>query len=56
MVEELKKGDKIVTTGGIIAEVVKNEPEFIKAKISDGVEVKVDKAAVAKKIDGENKA
>ncbi len=53
MVESLKKGDKIVTTGGIIAEVVKNEPEFIKAKIADGVEVKIDKAAVARKLDNE---
>ena len=43
MVENLKKGDKIITTGGIIAEVVKNEPEFIKAKIADNVEVKIDK-------------
>jgi preprotein translocase subunit YajC len=53
MVENLKKGDKIVTTGGIIAEVVKNETDFIKAKISDNVEVKIDKAAVARKLDDE---
>jgi len=53
MVESLKKGDKIVTTGGIIAEVVKNESDFIKAKISDNVEVKIDKAAVARKLDDE---
>jgi preprotein translocase subunit YajC len=53
MVENLKKGDKIVTTGGIIAEVVKNEPDFIKAKIADGVEVKIDKAAVARKLEEE---
>ena len=54
MVESLKKGDKIVTTGGIIAEVVKNEPDFIKAKIADGVEVKIDKAAIARKLNDEN--
>jgi preprotein translocase subunit YajC len=53
MVESLKKGDKIITTGGIIAEVVKNEPDFIKAKISDNVEVKIDKAAVARKLNDE---
>ena len=53
MVENLKKGDKIVTTGGIIAEVVKNESEFIKAKIADNVEVKIDKAAVARKLNDE---
>ncbi|NPA11610.1 MAG: preprotein translocase subunit YajC [Epsilonproteobacteria bacterium] len=54
MVESLKKGDKIVTTGGIIAEVVKNEEEFIKAKIADGVEVKIDKSAIARKLNDEN--
>ena len=53
MVESLKKGDKIVTTGGIIAEVIKNEEDFIKAEIAKGVEVKIDKAAVARKLDDE---
>ena len=53
MVENLKKGDKIVTIGGIIAEVVKNEDSFIKAKIADNVEVKIDKSAVARKLDDE---
>jgi preprotein translocase subunit YajC len=53
MVNNLKKGDKIVTTGGIIAEVVKNEEGFIKAKIADNVEVKIDKAAVARKYEEE---
>ena len=53
MVEALKKGDKIVTTGGIIAEVVKNEESFIKAKIADNVEIKIDKAAIARKVEEE---
>jgi preprotein translocase subunit YajC len=53
MVEKLKKGDKIITTGGIIAEVVKNEPEFLKVKINDNVEVKLDKSAVARKLNDE---
>jgi len=53
MVEALKKGDKIVTTGGIIAEVVKNEENFIKAKIADNVEVKIDKSAIARKLEEE---
>jgi preprotein translocase subunit YajC len=51
MVNELKKGDKIVTSGGIIAEVIKNEEDFIKAKINDNVEVKLTKDAVARKLD-----
>jgi preprotein translocase subunit YajC len=53
MVEELKKGDKIVTTGGIIAEVVKNEQDFLKIRINDNVEVKLDKSAVARKLNDE---
>jgi len=53
MVDNLKKGDKIVTTGGIIAEVIKNEEGFLKVKINDSVEIKLDKNAVAKKLDNE---
>jgi len=55
MVEALKKGDKIVTAGGIIAEVIKNEEDFIKAKINDNVEVKITKDAIARKLDEETK-
>ena len=52
MVDELKKGDKIVTAGGIIAEVIKNEEEFIKVKINDNnTEVKITKDAIARKLD-----
>jgi len=51
MVEALKKGDKIVTTGGIIAEVIKNEEDFLKVKLNDNVEVKLTKDAVARKLD-----
>ncbi|NPA55608.1 MAG: preprotein translocase subunit YajC [Epsilonproteobacteria bacterium] len=54
MVEALKKGDKIVTAGGIIAEVIKNEEDFIKAKINDNVEVKITKDAIARKLDDED--
>jgi preprotein translocase subunit YajC len=51
MVEALKKGDKIVTAGGIIAEVISNEEDFIKAKINDNVEVKITKDAIARKLE-----
>jgi len=55
MVESLKKGDKIVTTGGIIAEVIKNEEDFLKVKLNDSVEVKLTKDAVARKLEDEGK-
>ncbi len=51
MLESLKKGDKIVTNGGLIADVVKPEEEFIKIRLNDETVVKLDRAYVAKKID-----
>ena len=51
MLESLKKGDKIVTNGGLFAEVIKTEEDFIKIKLSDTATVKLDRAFVARKID-----
>ncbi len=51
MVDNLKRGDKIVTSGGIIAEVIKNEEDFIRARIADNTEVKIDKSYIAKKLE-----
>ena len=50
MLEALSKGDKIVTTGGLIAEIVKVEEDFIKIKLSDGVIAKLDRNFVARKL------
>ncbi|PID47683.1 MAG: preprotein translocase subunit YajC [Proteobacteria bacterium] len=50
MIEALKKGDKIITNGGIICEVVKPEEDFIKVKLNDDVVVKISREYVAKKI------
>jgi len=50
MLESLAKGDKIVTTGGLIAEVVKPEDDFIKIKLNDDTVVKLDRAFVSKKL------
>ncbi len=51
MIDSLKKGDKIVTNGGLYAEVVKTEEDFIKIKLSDTTNVRLDRAYVARKID-----
>jgi len=51
MLESLKKGDKIITTGGLIAEVVKPEEDFIKVKLNDDVIVKLSREYVAKKLE-----
>jgi preprotein translocase subunit YajC len=55
MLEALAKGDKIVTTGGLIAVIIKPEEDFIKIKLNDDTIVKLDRAYVAKKVElGEN--
>ncbi len=51
MLSALQKGDKIVTNGGLHAEVIKTEEDFIKIKLSDTAIVKLDRAFVARKID-----
>lgn len=45
-VEALKKGDRVITQGGLHGEVVSTEPNAVILKIADGVKVKVTKAAV----------
>jgi preprotein translocase subunit YajC len=56
MVAELKKGDKIITSGGLIALVIKPEEDFIKIELNDNTLVKLDKAFVAKKVEVVEKA
>lgn len=54
MINALTKGDKIITNGGLYAEVVKVEENFIKIKLNEDTIVKIDKAFVAKKVDSVN--
>lgn len=52
MISELTKGDKIITQGGLICEVVKPELDFIKVKINnEGVLAKISKKFIAEKFD-----
>lgn len=51
MIESLKKGDKIITAGGLIAEVVKPEEDFIKVKLNDDTIVKLSREYVSKKLE-----
>jgi preprotein translocase subunit YajC len=51
MLDNLTKGDKIVTNGGLICEVVKAEEEFIKVKLNDDTIVKVARDFIARKED-----
>lgn len=51
MLESLKKGDQIITTGGLMAVIAKTEEDFIKIKLNDDTIVKLDRAYVAKKVE-----
>ena len=48
MIAELKKGDKIVTNGGLMVEITKVEEEYLVVKNHDNTEMKLVKAFVSK--------
>ena len=51
MLEALAKGDKIITTGGLIVEIDKVEEEFYTIKQIDGSTSRLAKAFVSSKIE-----
>ncbi|MDZ7780683.1 MAG: preprotein translocase subunit YajC [Gemmatimonadota bacterium] len=51
MLKELKKGDEVVTTGGIIGRVVHVEEDRLTVKTGDNTRVTVDRSRVATVID-----
>lgn len=53
MVEALTKGDKIITTGGLIVEIKKVEDTFFTIKMNNETEVRLVKDAVARKYEDE---
>ncbi|EAL3917719.1 preprotein translocase subunit YajC [Campylobacter upsaliensis] len=51
MLESLQKGDKIITNGGLICEVIKPEEDFIKVKLNEeDITARISREFVAKKI------
>lgn len=48
--ENLAKGDKVVTTGGIYGKVAEIKDNFVLLQIDDNVKIRVDKSAVIKDI------
>lgn len=46
MVEALGKGDEVITNGGLLAKITEVDENFLTCKISDNVEVKVQRHAV----------
>lgn len=53
MLLALEKGDKIVTNGGLIVDIVKVEDAFYTVKLDKDTQVRLDKAAVARKFEDE---
>jgi len=47
MIEALKRGDKVVTSGGLYAEIRDVHPDRVVATISDGVKVEISKQAIS---------
>ncbi|PAF48178.1 preprotein translocase subunit YajC [Helicobacter sp. 12S02634-8] len=54
MLANLQKGDKIVTQGGFICEVIKPEDTFFSVKLNDDTIVKLSKEYVAYKLGDTN--
>ncbi|GAA7504119.1 preprotein translocase subunit YajC [Helicobacter pylori] len=51
MIEGLTKGDKVVTQGGLIVEVLKAEANFFSVKLNDDTTAKLSKNYIAFKLD-----
>ncbi len=47
MVESLKKGDEVVTGGGVLGRITEIGENFIQVEIAEGVQIKVQKQAVS---------
>lgn len=47
LVANLQKGDEVVTSGGIVGRISKVTDEFIVVEVTDTVELKIQKQAVA---------
>ncbi|KTD65707.1 preprotein translocase subunit YajC [Legionella spiritensis] len=47
MVKALKKGDEIVTTGGMLGKVISLDEQFIKISLAEGIEINLQRNAVS---------
>jgi preprotein translocase subunit YajC len=56
MLSALKKGDRVLTTGGIYGTIQGVEPEAVYLKIADNVKVKLARSAVSAIVTGESES
>ncbi len=54
MIASLKKGDRVVTSGGIHGTVANVENDTVMVKVSENQKLRISKSAVAGLADGEN--
>ena len=47
LIENLKRGDKVITNGGLVGEVAEVESKFVHLKVAPNVKLKIAKSAVA---------
>ncbi len=47
LISKLKKGDEIITTGGMLAKVIAIDDQYIKVSIAEGVEISLQRNAVS---------
>lgn len=47
MMDQLKKGDEIITTSGILAKVIQVDDQYMKVAVSDSVEIHMQRSAVS---------
>lgn len=52
MISALKKGDKVVTSGGIFGTVAAVEDQALLIKVAENVKLKIAKSAIAEKVGG----
>lgn len=48
MLSNLKKGDKIITIGGVHGEIIELDEDDVKLRVADKVEIKFTKSAISK--------
>lgn len=51
MLSEIVKGDEVATQGGIVGRVVKTSEQYLTLEVADKVEIVVQRAAVAAKLE-----
>lgn len=56
LISSLKRGDTVVTSGGIVGKVAGNENDYVILEVSQGVKIKVESAYISRSVDETKKA